>query len=94
MRDGPVTYWPYIKTEDLRSLPRGRAEAEPATANDDVMFIVVHQIEELWFKLALREVVAARDRGRRERSAGARRARGLLRLDRGRPQPPAEPLPA
>ncbi|MCP3958076.1 MAG: tryptophan 2,3-dioxygenase, partial [bacterium] len=61
MSDGPVTYWDYIKTEELLSLQDGRGGSESGLANDEVMFIVIHQIEELWFKLALREVVAARD---------------------------------
>ncbi len=61
MSDGPVTYWDYIKTEELLSLQTGRGGSESGMANDEVMFIVIHQIEELWFKLALREVVAARD---------------------------------
>ncbi len=61
MSDEPVSYWDYIKTEELLSLQNGIVESESQMANDEVLFIVIHQIEELWFKLALREVVAARD---------------------------------
>jgi tryptophan 2,3-dioxygenase len=57
----PTTYWDYIKTEELLSLQRGISETEDSLVNDEVMFIVVHQIDELWFKLALRELVATRD---------------------------------
>jgi tryptophan 2,3-dioxygenase len=61
MSDKPVSYWNYIKTEQLLSLQSGLQADEEGLGNDEVMFIVIHQIEELWFKLALREVVAARD---------------------------------
>ncbi len=61
MSDGPVSYWDYIKTEELLALQGGVDEQESGLVNDEVMFIVIHQIQELWFKLALREVVAARD---------------------------------
>jgi tryptophan 2,3-dioxygenase len=57
----PTTYWEYIKVEELLSLQSGLAEQERELVNDEVMFIVVHQIDELWFKLALRELVAIRD---------------------------------
>ncbi|HVI00015.1 MAG TPA: tryptophan 2,3-dioxygenase family protein [Enhygromyxa sp.] len=57
----PTTYWDYIKVEELLSLQSGLSEHERELVNDEVMFIVVHQIDELWFKLALRELVAIRD---------------------------------
>jgi tryptophan 2,3-dioxygenase len=55
------TYWDYIKVESLLSLQNGFAADERALTDDEVLFIVVHQIDELWFKLALRELTAARD---------------------------------
>jgi tryptophan 2,3-dioxygenase len=54
-------YWKYIDVEALLSLQKGTAASEGDLANDEVMFIVVHQIDELWFKLILREMVAVRD---------------------------------
>jgi tryptophan 2,3-dioxygenase len=57
----PTTYWDYIKVEELLGLQGGLPGDEAALGNDEVLFIVVHQIDELWFKLALRELVAARD---------------------------------
>lgn len=58
-----TTYWDYIKIEPLLGLQAGIEDHEPTSsaANDEVMFIVIHQIDELWFKLALRELVAIRD---------------------------------
>jgi tryptophan 2,3-dioxygenase len=57
----PTTYWDYIKVEQLLALQNGIATDESELTNDEVLFITVHQIDELWFKLALRELVAIRD---------------------------------
>ncbi len=61
MPRSPTTYWDFIKVEELLSLQSGVAETEEGLANDEVMFIVIHQIDELWFKLALRELVSVRN---------------------------------
>lgn len=57
----PTTYWDYIKVEQLLALQNGIAADESGLTNDEVLFITIHQIDELWFKLALRELVAIRD---------------------------------
>ena len=54
-------YWDYIKVNDLLSLQTGGGDDEAVLDNDEVLFIVVHQVYELWFKLALRELVSARN---------------------------------
>jgi tryptophan 2,3-dioxygenase len=54
-------YWDYIKIEELLSLQGGVEAGDEGLSNDEVMFIVVHQIDELWFKLAVRELVHVRD---------------------------------
>ncbi len=56
-----VTYWDYIKVEELLKLQGGLTEKEADVSNDECLFIVVHQVYELWFKLLLRELTAARD---------------------------------
>lgn len=61
MADAPTTYWDYIKVEQLLGLQTGVAGREADLSNDEVMFIVIHQVDELWFKLALRELVSIRD---------------------------------
>ncbi|MFO0677319.1 MAG: tryptophan 2,3-dioxygenase family protein [Polyangiaceae bacterium] len=61
MSKKPTTYWNYIRVEELLGLQSGIAASEDELANDEVMFIVVHQIDELWFKLALRELVTVRN---------------------------------
>lgn len=57
----PTLYWEYIKVEELLSLQGGLAASDADLSNDEVMFIVVHQVDELWFKLVLRELVGVRD---------------------------------
>ncbi len=57
----PVTYWDYLRLEDLLALQGGIERDEKALSNDEMLFITVHQVYELWFKLVLRELRAARD---------------------------------
>lgn len=57
----PATYWDYIRVEDLLALQSGLERDESKLSNDEVLFITVHQVFELWFKLILREVGTARD---------------------------------
>lgn len=56
-----MNYWEYIRVEELLRLQGGVKDDESDLGNDEVLFIVVHQVYELWFKLVLRELVAARD---------------------------------
>jgi len=57
----PTNYWDYIRVEELLALQTGLAEDEAGLENDEVLFITVHQIYELWFKLVLRELRSLRD---------------------------------
>lgn len=65
----PVNYWDYIRVEELLALQSGIDEDDSKLANDEVLFITVHQVYELWFKLILRELRSARDLFTRERVA-------------------------
>jgi tryptophan 2,3-dioxygenase len=56
-----MNYWEYIKVEELLALQGGFDDDESKISNDECLFIVVHQVYELWFKLILRELTAARD---------------------------------
>lgn len=56
-----MNYWEYIRVEELLRLQGGIDDDESKRSNDEVLFIVVHQIYELWFKLVLRELGSARD---------------------------------
>src|SRR2546429_364941 len=52
MTDPAVTYSSYLKIDDLLSLQQPRSEGpEP----DEMLFIVIHQVYELWFKDLLHE---------------------------------------
>ena len=59
MAGKPTPYWDYIKVEPLLALQSGIGDGP--LGNDETMFIVVHQIDELWFKLILRELVSVRN---------------------------------
>ena len=60
-RRKPANYWDYIRVEDLLNLQSGVDASEADLADDEVRFIVIHQIDELWFKVVLRELVSARN---------------------------------
>jgi tryptophan 2,3-dioxygenase len=78
-----TTYWDYIKVEAITALQGGREETDETLANDEVLFITVHQIDELWFKLALRELVSVRNLFAQERvpeQSLASAVRGLRRM--------------
>ena len=51
-----LSYGSYLKVPELLALQRGMTEA-----HDELLFIVVHQAYELWFKVLLHELEAARD---------------------------------
>jgi tryptophan 2,3-dioxygenase len=84
MADEPTPYWDYIRVEPLLSLQAGAGDSEAELANDEVMFIVVHQIDELWFKLVLREMVSVRNlfaRAPVPEQALASAVRGIRRME-------------
>jgi tryptophan 2,3-dioxygenase len=84
MSQKPMPYWDLIKIETLLSLQTGTGEAEAELANDEVMFIVVHQVDELWFKLILREMVSVRNlfaRAPVPEQALASAVRGIRRME-------------
>ena len=47
-----VTYGKYLRINELLSLQQPRDEVE----HDEMLFIVIHQVYELWFKLILHEL--------------------------------------
>ena len=61
-----MNYWEYIRVEELLALQKGLATDESSLSNEEVLFITVHQVFELWFKLLLHDLEALRghlDRG-------------------------------
>ena len=55
------TYWDYLRLIPLLDLQGGLAGDDAKLTEDELHFIVVHQVFELWFKLVLRELRLARD---------------------------------
>ena len=56
MADRPLTYGEYLKVKDLLSLQKVLSSPPH---HDEPLFIVIHQVYELWFKLILHEVDSA-----------------------------------
>jgi len=56
-----ATYWDYLKLDRLLSLQDGLEGNGDVALADEMHFIVVHQVYELWFKLILRSLRDARD---------------------------------
>src|SRR2546429_9086576 len=52
-----LSYGTYLKVPELLSLQQGLSRE-----HDELLFIVAHQVYELWFKVVLFELEAARDR--------------------------------
>ena len=49
----PVTYWGYLQLKELLSLQKPLSDGPE---HDELLFIVIHQVYELWFKQVLHEV--------------------------------------
>ncbi|MGH9361117.1 MAG: tryptophan 2,3-dioxygenase [Thermoanaerobaculia bacterium] len=49
----PLTYGDYLKLDDLLEL---QVPQSPGPEHDEMLFIVIHQVYELWFKLVLHEL--------------------------------------
>jgi len=55
-------YWDYLQLDKLLALQGGLEDTGDVESPDELHFIVVHQVYELWFKLILRSLRLARDR--------------------------------
>lgn len=79
--DDDVTYPKYLALDELLSLQRLRSEPEHP---DELLFIVVHQASELWFKLILHELDGLSDRLKSHDPLGAltslKRVNALMRI--------------
>jgi tryptophan 2,3-dioxygenase len=51
MTDPPLNYTGYLKVEELLSLQEPRSDE-----HDEILFIIIHQVYELWFKEMLHEL--------------------------------------
>ena len=55
------TYWDYLKLDELLTLQGGLEGDEDVSLPDELLFIVIHQSYELWFKVVLRELRLGRN---------------------------------
>ncbi|MEO0479828.1 MAG: tryptophan 2,3-dioxygenase family protein [Planctomycetota bacterium] len=79
----PATYWDYLQLDSLLALQGGLERDENELSNDELRFITIHQIDELWMKVALRELESARDLFKRDHvpeTALSSAAQGLRRI--------------
>jgi len=52
----PVTYGNYLKLDELLALQTPQSDGPAGPEHDELLFIVIHQTYELWFKLVLHEL--------------------------------------
>ena len=45
-----LTYASYLKIDELLSLQQLRSDGPDGPEHDEMLFIVIHQVYELWFK--------------------------------------------
>jgi tryptophan 2,3-dioxygenase len=57
----PVYYGDYLDLDDLLSCQRPLSGEDGDAAHDEMLFIVVHQVHELWFKQILHELQSVMD---------------------------------
>ena len=62
MKPASTTYWDYLQLLPLLDLQGGLERDDSKLSEDELHFIVVHQVFELWLKLILREIRLGRDR--------------------------------
>ena len=60
-RDKPLTYGEHLQLERLLSCQQRQSELHGRPAHDEMLFIVVHQAYELWFKVILFELDRIQD---------------------------------
>ena len=61
--DAPIpNYWDYLQLQPLLGLQAGADAREEDLVADELLFIIIHQTYELWFKMVLRELDEAIDR--------------------------------
>ncbi len=56
MSDGPLYYGEYLKLGQILDAQQLESSAKGETAHDEMLFIIIHQVYELWFKQILWEL--------------------------------------
>jgi len=81
---GEITYASYLRLGDILSAQKPESERLDVEAHDEMLFIVVHQTYELWFKQILHELDRVQDDLSREPVEDWRLARIVHSLNRVR----------
>lgn len=55
-QSGALYYWDYLGLDNLLSAQQPRSNVAGSSAHDELLFIIVHQAYELWFKQILHEL--------------------------------------
>src|SRR5512143_3576998 len=64
----PTLYYAdYLRINELLSLQRRKSDEYGAPAHDEMLFIIIHQVYELWFKQILHELTSVLDLFGRDR---------------------------
>lgn len=84
MTDPATTYLSYLRIDDLLSLQQPKTAEDGEVEHDEMLFIVIHQVYELWFKQILWEldhVIQLLDEDERTRAAhGLNRVLRILKV--------------
>lgn len=84
MTDPATTYVDYLRIDDLLALQRPKTAEDGEVEHDEMLFIVIHQVYELWFKQILWEldhVIVLLDGDERTRAAhGLNRVLRILKV--------------
>lgn len=59
-RSEPLYYASYLRVPELLSLQHPKSDESGAPAHDEMLFVIVHQAYELWFKQILHELDSVR----------------------------------
>lgn len=74
-----LTYGSYLRLDELLALQTPRSSAAGEPEHDELLFIVIHQVYELWFKQLLHELDYAAERLREGDTARAGHTLGRVR---------------
>lgn len=76
-----LTYASYLRVEELLSIQTPQSEGPDGAEHDEMLFIVIHQVYELWFKQLLHEMDFLQARLRHNETAqAARTCRRILAI--------------
>lgn len=78
----PISYGDYLKTRELLSLQSLRSSEFGSVAHDEMLFIVIHQTYELWFKQILTELESVREIFQEKSVEDTKLGLGVARLER------------